>query len=67
MSKIDEIRIGSKWVASDMQEFVIIATYIDPDKNKWIYYRSNDKKDNQGYSCLLESFLSRFNPYINGE
>jgi hypothetical protein len=62
---MSDVMPGSKWFSTDMKEFVVISRF-DKDDQKWVYYRTNEKENNVEYSCLLESFLSRFSPYKNG-
>lgn len=58
-----DILPGSKWTASDMKQFIVIARF-EKDDQVWIYYRTNDKENNTEYSCLIDSFLSRFTPTV---
>jgi hypothetical protein len=55
------VKVGSRWLSSDMKDFIILAV-LDHGDDIWIHYRSNFKEENTEHSCLKESFLSRFSP-----
>jgi hypothetical protein len=58
-----EIKSGSRWWASNGEQFVVLATPTI-DGNDWVYYRAEKLKNEEvrEYSCYKESFLSRFSP-----
>jgi hypothetical protein len=61
---IDEIKLGSKWTTSDMNEFVVLGI-LEDTSGIWVHYRTNKKENNTEYSCLKESFLHRFSPKVD--
>lgn len=56
-----DIRSGSKWWASNGEQFVVLATHTI-DGNDWVHYRAVQLKNEEvkEFSCYKESFLSRF-------
>jgi hypothetical protein len=52
--------VGSVWGTVTNREFVV-EEIIKKDNQIWVHY-SNEKST---YNCLLDAFVSRFNPHIN--
>lgn len=59
----DKIKVSSKWLSSDMKEFMVLSV-TEINEETWVHYRSNFKEENTEHSCLIESFLSRFSPAV---
>jgi len=55
----ENIKSGSKWIDADLQEFIVIGL-VDTERGTWVYYRTNESQNNTEYSCLVDSFISRF-------
>lgn len=57
------IMVGSKWkVYSGNGSKTLVVTGVEQNgDNVWVRYCDLDKT----YTCLLEAFLSRFQPYVN--
>jgi len=60
------VKIGSKWIGSEYNIFVVLHV-IELDGHTWIHYRKETECEDavQEYSCYIESFLARFTPYVN--
>ena len=61
-----EVRVGSKWRASDFSEFVVEAVE-KLDGNTWVHYAKAGKfgsGTDQKYSCLEGAFKVRFHPTV---
>lgn len=59
------VKQGQIWKDSRRKCFMVLDTYKDDEGHEWVHYRSNDKGDITEYSCWVESFVSRFTPFVN--
>jgi hypothetical protein len=59
------IKPGSRWRGVEDFCFRVISVTEIQGKT-WIYYRQeNTDREPREFSCLEDSFLARFTPYIN--
>lgn len=56
------IKIGSKWSASNRQEFIVTLVTTD-DAGTWIHY--NLIGSEKHFNCLIDAFRQRFFEEVN--
>ena len=56
------IKIGSKWLSTDMSLFYVRGVEERSD-GIWVFYENRAK--DRTYECLIDAFTSRFREHIN--